>query len=102
LSASFEQSTNPSAKPVYGFLNTTTQTQFYTMDPKVAAATAADSQYVSEGVAFHALPPNASATNYRIFYNSGTGAYAYSAATSDIQFFTSRGYQFDGYAWSVN
>jgi hypothetical protein len=102
LSASFDQPLSAAAKPVYGFLNTTTRTQFYTMDPKAAAAAASNSQYVSEGVAFRALPPNVGATNFRQFYNPQTGAYAYSAANADVQFFTSRGYQFEGYAWSVN
>jgi hypothetical protein len=83
-------------------LNTTTRTQFYTMDPKAAAASAPNSQYVSEGVVFHALPPKVGTTNFRQFYNPQTGAYAYPAASADVQFFTSRGYQFEGYAWSVN
>ena len=100
LSASFDQPTRAGAEPVYGFLNATTRTQDYTMDPKAAAAAAANSQYVSEGVVFHALAPNVHATNYRQFCNPETGAYAYSAANADVQFFTSRGYQFDGYAWS--
>ena len=86
---------------MYGFLNTATRTQFYTIDPREAAEFSADSQYVSEGVAFRALPPNSGSTNFRRFFNSETGAYAYSAADADVQFFTSRGYTFDGYAWSV-
>jgi hypothetical protein len=102
LSASFDQPASAGAKPVYGFLNTTTRTQYYTMDPQAAVAAATNPQYVSEGVVFNALAPNVGATNYRQFYNPATGAYAYSAATADVQFFTSRGYQIDGYAWSVN
>jgi hypothetical protein len=102
LSASFDQPTGAGAKPVYGFLDTSTRTQFYTMDPKAAAAASANPRYVSEGVVFDALAPNVGSTNYRQFYNTVTGAYAYSAADADVQFFTSRGYQLDGYAWSVN
>jgi hypothetical protein len=102
LSASFDQPASAAARPVFGFLNTTTRTQYYTMDPSAAAAAAANSQYVAEGVVFSALAPDAGATNYRQFYNAETGAYAYSAANADVQFFTSRGYQLDGYAWSVN
>ena len=62
----------------------------------------ANPQYSAEGIVFNALAPNAGSTNYRQFFNPTTGAYAYSAADADVQFFTSRGYQFDGYAWSVN
>jgi hypothetical protein len=102
LGASFQQPAQSGAKPVYGFLNNTTRTQFYTMDPAQAASAASNPQYTNEGIVFTALPPNVGSTNYRQFYNSETGAYAYSAADADVQFFTSRGYTFEGYAWSVN
>jgi Repeat of unknown function (DUF5648) len=102
LGASFKQPAPAHSKPVYGFLNTTTRTQFYTTNPQEAAVMSANPQYSAEGVVFHALAPNVGSTNYRQFYNPTTGAYAYSAANADVQFFTSRGYQFDGYAWSVN
>ena len=87
---------------MYGFLNTTNRTQFYTVDPKEAAAVSANPQFASEEIVFKALPPNVGSTNFRRFYNAATGAYAYSAANADVQFFTSRGYTFNGYAWSVN
>jgi hypothetical protein len=48
------------------------------------------------------MQPNVGSTKFRRFFNSQTGAYAYSAANADVQFFTSRGYAFDGYAWSVS
>ena len=102
LGASFKQPTQAGATPVYGFLNTSTRTQFYTIDPKEAAVFAANPQYSSEGIVFTALPPNVGSTNFRQFFNPETGAYAYSAADADVQFFTSRGYQFEGYAWSVD
>jgi hypothetical protein len=102
LGASFKQPAQAGATPVYGFLNTTNRTQFYTIDPKEAAAASANPQFSSEGIVFKALPPNAGSTNFRRFYNAATGAYAYSAANADVQFFTSRGYTFNGYAWSVN
>ncbi len=102
LGASFKQSTQAGSVPVYGFLDNTTRTQFYTIDPKEAAAASANSRYTSEGIVFTALPPNVGSTNFRQFFNAETGAYAYSAANADIQFFTSRGYTFDGYAWSVD
>jgi hypothetical protein len=102
LGASFRQSAQAGAKPVYGFLDTTNRTQFYTIDPKDAAALSSNPQFVGEGIVFTALPPNVGSTNFRRFFNSETGAYAYSAADADVQFFTSRGYTFDGYAWSVN
>jgi hypothetical protein len=89
------------AKPVYGFLDNVTRTQFYTLDPKEAAAASTNSRYLSEGIVFNALAPNVGSTNFRRFYNAETGAYAYSAANADVQFFTSRGYTVDGYAWSV-
>jgi hypothetical protein len=101
LGASFQQPIQPGSSPVYGFLNTATRTQFYTIDPSAAAAAAANPQYASEGVVFRALPPNVGSTNYREFFNPQTGAYAYSAAAADVQFFTSRGYRIVGYAWSV-
>ena len=102
LGASFKQPTRAGLVPVYGFLNTTTRTQVYTIDPKEAAADSANPQLSREGIVFTALPPNVGSTNFRRFFNSETGAYAYSAANADVQFFTSRGYKFDGYAWSVN
>ena len=102
LGASFKQPVHAGAKPVYGFLNTTTRTQFYTIDPREAAAASANPRFASEGIVFTALPPNVGSTNFRRFFNSETGAYAYSAANADVQFFTSRGYKFDGYAWSVS
>ncbi len=102
LGASFQESARLGTKPVYGFLDKTTRTQFYTMDSKAAATAARNPNLASEGIVFTALPPGVGATNFRRFYNASTGAYAYSAANADIQFFTSRGYQFAGYAWSVN
>jgi hypothetical protein len=102
LGASFQQSAQPGTQPVFGFLNKTTRTQFYTMDPKVAVAVAMNPNFLPEGIAFTALPPGVGSTNFRQFYNSATGAFAYSAANADIQFFTSRGYTFGGLAWSVN
>jgi hypothetical protein len=102
LGASFQQPAVAQSKPVFGFLNTTTRTQFYTTNTQDAAVMSANPQYSAEGVVFKALAPNVGSTNYRQFFNSTTGAYAYSAANADVQFFTSRGYQFDGYAWSVN
>ena len=102
LGASFKQSADAGAKPVYGFLNTTNRTQFYTIDPAEAAIVSANPQFSSEGIVFSALPPNVGSTNFRQFFNPETGAYAYSAANADVQFFTSRGYTFDGYAWSAN
>jgi hypothetical protein len=102
LGASFKQPTESGSKPVYGFLNTTTRTQFYTIDPSAAAAARANPEYTSEGVVFRALPPDVGSTNFREFFNPKTGAYAYSAAAADVQFFTSRGYTIEGYAWSVN
>ncbi|MFI5457786.1 MAG: hypothetical protein ACHRXM_20285 [Isosphaerales bacterium] len=102
LGASFKQPAHAGAKPVYGFLDTTNRTQFYTIDPREAAVVSANPRFSSEGIGFTALPPNVGSTNFRRFFNSETGAYAYSAANADVQFFTSRGYKFDGYAWSVN
>jgi hypothetical protein len=102
LGASFQQSAHAGATPVYGFLDTTNRTQLYTVDPKVAAVVSANPRFSSEGIVFTALPPNVGSTNFRRFFNPETGAYAYSAANADVQFFTSRGYEFDGYAWSVN
>jgi hypothetical protein len=102
LGASFKQPAQAGAKPVYGFLDSTNRTQFYTMDPKEAASLSANPGFSSEGIVFRALPPNVGTTNFRRFFNADTGAYAYSAAGADVQFFTSRGYRFDGYAWSVN
>src|SRR5262249_2617983 len=101
VAASFKQPVQAGALPVFGFLNTATRTPFYTIDPTEAAEFSGNSQYVSEGFVFSALPPNSGSTNFRRFFNSETGAYTYSAADADVQFFTSRGYTFDGYAWSV-
>jgi hypothetical protein len=102
LGASFRQPTSSAGRPVYGFLDNTTRTQFYTINPAEAASAAANPQFTSEGIVFNALPPGVGSTNFRQFYNAETGAYAYSAANADVQFFTSRGYELDGVAWSVN
>ena len=102
LCASFKQPAKSGSEPVYGFLNTTTRTSFYTIDPSAAAAARANPEYQSEGVVFRALPPGVGSTNFREFFNPQTGAYAYSAAAADVQFFTSRGYTIEGDAWSVD
>ena len=97
---------NPQNLPVFvkvhgGIANASTY-QLYTMDPAQAAAAATNPNYTSEGMVFTALPPSVGSTNFRQFYDPETGAYAYSAADADVQFFTSRGYTFEGYAWSVD
>jgi hypothetical protein len=102
LGASFKQPTKSGGEPVYGFLNTTTRTQFYTIDPDAAADARSNPEYKSEGIVFRALPPDVGSTNFREFFNPQTGAYAYSAAAADVQFFTSRGYTIEGDAWSVD
>lgn len=102
LGASFRQPARPGITPVYGFLNSATGTEFYTIDPHAAAAASANPQYTSQGVVFRALPPGVGSTNFREFFNPQTGAYAYSAANADVQFFTSRGYTLEGAAWSVD
>ena len=102
LGASFQQPAPHGAEPVYGFVNNTNHTHFYTMDPNQAASMAANPGFSSEGIVFRALAPGVGSTNYRRFYDATTGAYAYSAADADVQFFTSRGYTFDGYAWSAD
>ncbi|MDB5353475.1 MAG: hypothetical protein JWN86_4722 [Planctomycetota bacterium] len=102
LGASFRQPVGAGATPVYGVLNTTTRTHFYTTDPNEATKVSTNPGFASEGIVFRALPPNVGSTDFRRFYNAQTGDYAYSAANADIQFFTSRGYQFNGYAWSVD
>ena len=107
LGASFQQPTQSGTQPVYGFLDKTTHTQFYTMDPQVAAAVSMNPNFQpsisnAQSIVFYALLPGTGSTNFRQFFNPTTGAYAYSAADADVQFFTSRGYKIDGVAWSVN
>jgi hypothetical protein len=101
LGANFQEATGAGALPVYGFLNSSTQTQFYTIDPNAATVASANPAYTSEGVVFSAFPAGVGNTNFRQFYNATTGAYADSAADVDVQIFTSRGYTLDGIGWSA-
>jgi hypothetical protein len=50
---------------------------------------------------FRALAPGAGDTDCIRYFNNSTGAYGFSAAAGDVQFFISRGYVINGVAWSI-
>lgn len=102
LGASFDQQpASSAAKAVYRFFYEPTGTHFYTINPKEAAVVSSIAGYREEGVGFVAFDPGVASVDFRRFYNSTTGAHAFSAANADIEFFTSRGYPLEGLSWSA-
>ena len=101
LGASFDQQAAGTAKPVYRFFSQTSGTHFYTISEAEAKYVKTLNNYSYEGVGFTAFDPGIATVDFRRFYNSSTGAHAYSAATADVEFFTTRGYTIEGIAWST-
>ena len=81
--------------------NKATETHFYTTNQAQRDQLIASGSYSGGKVGFRALSPGAGTTDFVRYFNSSTGAYGFSAAPADAQFFTSRGYAIDGVAWSV-
>ncbi|NBQ18622.1 MAG: hypothetical protein EB070_10030 [Synechococcaceae bacterium WBA_2_066] len=101
LGASFDQQITGPVKPVYRFFNQTSATHFYTVSEVEAKYVQGLSNYSYEGIGFKAFDPGVASVDFRRFYNSTTGAHAYSAAAADVEFFTTRGYIIEGIAWSA-
>ena len=103
MAASFRglKGNNKQAVDVYRLLHTSTDTHYYTTDQAERDALLTSGTYTGGDVGFRALAPGAGATDFIRYFNSSTGAYGFSAAAGDEQFFTSRGYVIDGVAWSI-
>ena len=101
LGASFDQPVSPLSTPVYGFLNVNTRTEFYTIDPKEASIAQANPLYASEGIVFRALPPYHRNHQLPALLQLGNRSLCLFRGRADVQFFTSRGYTVQGFAWSV-
>ena len=103
MAASFRglKGNNKEAVDVYRLLHTSTDTHYYTTDQAERDTLLTSGSYTGGDVGFRALAPGAGATDFIRYFNSTTGAYGFSAAAGDEQFFTSRGYVIDGVAWSI-
>ena len=103
MAASFRglKGNNKEAVDVYRLLHTSTDTHYYTTDQAERDGLLSSGTYTGGDVGFRALAPGAGATDFIRYFNSTTGAYGFSAAAGDEQFFTSRGYVIDGVAWSI-
>jgi hypothetical protein len=103
MAASFRElaSKNKNAADVYRLFHTPTETHFYTTNQGQRDQLLASGGYSGGEVGFRALSPGAGTTDFVRYFNSSTGAYGFSAAPADAQFFTSRGYVIDGVAWSI-
>jgi hypothetical protein len=101
LGASFDQQATGPVKPAYRFFNQTSGTHFYTISEVESKYVKSLSNYSYEGVGFKAFDPGVATADFRRFYNSASGAHAFSAETADVEFFTSRGYTYEGIAWSA-
>jgi len=101
LGGSFDQQATGPVKPVYRFFSQTSGTHFYTISEVEAKYVKGLNNYSYEGVGFTAFDPGVATVDFRRFYNPTTGAHAFSAATADVEFFTTRGYTIEGIAWSA-
>ena len=103
MAASFREleNKNKNAADVYRLFHTPTETHFYTTNQAERDQLIASGSYSGGKVGFRALSPGAGTTDFVRYFNSSTGAYGFSAAPADAQFFTSRGYAIDGVAWSI-
>ena len=101
LGASFDQQATGQVKPAYRFFNQTSGTHFYTISEVESKYVKGLSNYTYEGVGFKAFDPGVATADFRRFYNSASGAHAFSAENADVEFFTSRGYTYEGIAWSA-
>ena len=103
MAASFRglKNNNKNAVDVYQLLHTPTDTHYYTTNASQRDQLLNSGSYSGGDVGFRALAPGTGATDFVRYFNSTTGAYGFSAAAGDVQFFTSRGYVIDGVAWSI-
>ena len=103
MAASFRglKNSDKNARDVYQLLHTPTDTHYYTTNERQRDQLLNSGSYTGGDVGFSALAPGAGATDFVRYFNSTTGAYGFSAAAGDVEFFTSRGYVIDGVAWSI-
>lgn len=103
MAASFRglKNKDQDAVDVYRLLHTSTDTHYYTTSQQERDNLLSSGAYTGGDVGFRALAPGAGDTDFIRYFNSSTGAYGFSAAAGDVQFFTSRGYVIDGAAWSI-
>ncbi|QVV67170.1 hypothetical protein [Synechococcus sp. LA31] len=103
LAASFRglKANNKNAVDVYSLFHTPTQTHYYTTSSAERDQLISSGNYSGGDLGFRALAPSTGSTDFVRYFNSSTGAYGFSAAAGDEQFFTSRGYAIDGVAWSI-
>ena len=103
MAASFRglKSKDKDAVDVYRLLHTATDTHYYTTSQQERNNLLNSGAYTGGDIGFRALAPGAGETDFIRYFNSSTGAYGFSAAAGDVQFFTSRGYVIDGVAWSI-
>ena len=85
----------------YSFVDQQNQTHYYTGNESEREQLSDNPRYIGGDLAFYALAPGEGSTDFIRYYNSSTGAYGFSAAAGDEQFFTSRGYSIDGIGWSI-
>jgi hypothetical protein len=103
MAASFRgvKANNKNAVDVYTLFHTPTQTHYYTTSSAKRDKLINSGSYSGGDRGFRALAPGAGSTDFVRYFNSSTGAYGFSAAAGDEQFFTSRGYEINGVAWSI-
>ena len=103
MAASFREKAKNAESSVayYSFVDQQNQTHYYTGNESEREQLSANPRYIGGDLAFYALAPGKGSTDFIRYYNSSTGAYGFSAAAGDEQFFTSRGYSIDGIGWSI-
>ena len=82
-------------------MHTKTETHYYTTSVEDKKQRLKSGDYEGGEIAFRALKPGQGSTDFVRYFNGSTGAYGFSAAAADEQFFTSRGYEVDGVGWSI-
>ena len=103
LAASFRElnKKNKQGIDVYSLMHTKTETHYYTTSVEEKKQLLKSGDYEGGEIAFRALKPGQGSTDFVRYFNGSTGAYGFSAAAADEQFFTSRGYEVDGVGWSI-
>ena len=103
MAASFREQSKDAEGSIayYSFVDQQNQTHYYTGNQSERCQLIANPRYIGGDLAFYALAPGEGSTDFIRYYNSSSGAYGFSAAAGDEQFFTSRGYSIDGIGWSI-
>ena len=82
-------------------LHEDTETHYYTTNKIECHRLLLSGNYSGGDITFQALTPEEGSVDFVRYFNESTGAYGFSAAKGDEQFFTSRGYSVDRSAWSI-